>query len=221
MNEAEDSNLSTFENNYFDDKDENFSEENEDFDSFSNIKNLKENEDYNYSVTKNDSFNHAKNEERKINYQNSCDDIKTEFLCTLFPRHLHKNSVKLVDNLIGDKMDFKESILVSIIFFNHSTTHKNQNLRYYLEKGFDILFNLEKRLFEEKDEYKLNYVWYNIGRAYSMFGLNGIAELYYKKCVNCDDDLKNAVFYNLSIIYKNNKNLEAYKKMKKDFQTDF
>ncbi|KAM0677135.1 hypothetical protein BDAP_002296 [Binucleata daphniae] len=150
----------------------------------------------------------------KDDYAKVSDDVKAEFLLTLMPRYLHKKSLRLLDNLIDNKtMSFKESILVSIMYFNHATSTKESNAAYYLEKGFDILKNLEQKLSLKNDKEKLSICWYNLGRAYTMFGLNGYAEHYYKKSIKAKGSIGLASLYNLCKIYKNNGNAKLYNEL--------
>ncbi|KAM0687872.1 hypothetical protein COBT_000878 [Conglomerata obtusa] len=163
------------------------------------------------SQCKSSFLNYAQTQ--KEGYAMASDDMKASFLCTLFPRHLQKKSMRCIESLIGEELTFKESILVATAFLNHSTSMKEKNNKHYCEKGFDILFKLEKKLKDNNDSEKLIYCWYNIGRAYSLFGLNGLAEIFYKKCLTKKSNVSIAALYNLALIYKKNNAVEIYKQL--------
>lgn len=117
--------------------------------------------------------------------------LSSHIYFNLYPVTLDK-----IDKLYQkEKLTPQETTLLAIIFFNNSKSRKITNRNYYIQRGINLLKSLEKI---END----GYIFYNIGRAYHYYGLNGFAEMYYKKCLNTD--YKQFAIYNLILIYKKN-----------------
>lgn len=146
-------------------------------------------------------------------YKNLTEDEKCFFLSTFYPRNLQKKSVKLLEKLLNNDLSTREAIILSTIFLNHSTSKKIKDARKYLKLGFELLFNINA-------ESEMCFKYYNIGRAYHIFGLLGWAEVYYKMAMKEKSEIFIYAKINLLMIYKRNGNDKMYYELHNVKHTD-
>lgn len=147
-----------------------------------------------------DSFRTAYNNLRRIYLRHVDKNIKLyddfTFLSSNLPLFLYTETLDRIDQVYGNvELSDVNTVLLAIIYFNNSKSRRISNRNYYIEKGFSLLKRaLDHNCSEE------GLIMYNLGRAYHHFGLHGLAETCYKKCL--DTKLKRLAAFNLILIYK-------------------
>lgn len=129
------------------------------------------------------------------------------YLTTYVPFFLYPETLDKIDKIYDNKeKSCAETILLAIIFFNNSRSRRISNRNYYIQKGFNLLKSVDTN-----NDNGLKY--YNLGRAYQHFGLNGFAEMYYRKCF--DTEYADYAKFNLIVIYKKNGSIDLIKEIYK------
>lgn len=127
------------------------------------------------------------------------------FLSTYVPFFVFPDTLDKLDKIYKNtQLETKETILLAIIFFNNAKSRRITNRNYFIKRGMDLMKSLQET---END----GHVLYNLGRAYHHFGLNGIAEMYYKKCL--DTPYKDIAKFNLILIYKKTNSFDLIEKL--------
>lgn len=114
------------------------------------------------------------------------------------------------------KKYFESEIILASIFLCQSLSRRVSNRKYFIDRGFSILHNLESKSTNLEDKCA---VWYNIGRGYHQFNILGMADMFYRKVlVTSNSDLKRLALFNLMLIYKSNGSKTLYKSMMNQFR---
>ncbi|ELQ74413.1 RNA polymerase III transcription factor TFIIIC [Trachipleistophora hominis] len=146
------------------------------------------------------SFRTAYNNLRRIHLRHVDKNIKQNddftFLLSNLPFFLYTETLDKIDQVYGNsELSDTNTVLLAIIYFNNSKSRRISNRNYYIEKGFSLLKRALERDGSEKD-----LIMYNLGRAYHHFGLHGLAETCYKKCMATK--FKKLAAFNLILIYR-------------------